>query len=310
MRKWLVSISVLLITVVLAACGGDTEAESSNEEEEKITVEHELGETEVTRNPENVVVFDFGIVDSLDELGVEIQGVAKDSLPDYLSQYDSDEYENIGGLKEPDFEAISQMDPDVIVISGRQSEVYDELSEIAPTVYLGVDTTRYMESFEENMLALGEIFKKEEEVEEKLGEIKENIEEVNSKSQSMDGKGLIILANDGKVSAYGEGSRFGLIHDVLGVPPVDESIESSTHGQSISFEYISEKNPEYMYVVDRGAVVGDESSAKQVMENEIVKKTSAYEKDQIYYLDPQYWYLSGGGLQSVEAMVNEIKESL
>ncbi|MFC7321595.1 siderophore ABC transporter substrate-binding protein [Halobacillus campisalis] len=312
MKKWYLILSVLLLSLLLAACGGDTEAESdgAEEKEEKVTIEHELGETEVTKKPENVVVFDFGTVDSLDELGVEIQGVAKDSLPTYLSQYEGDEYENIGSLKEPDFESISQMDPDVIFISGRQSEVYDELSEIAPTIHLGVDTTRYMDSFKENMKTLGEIFEKEDEVESELADIQSDIEGVNEKSESMEGEGLITLANDGKVSAYGEGSRFGLIHDVFGVPAADESIESSTHGQSISFEYISEQNPDYLFVVDRGAVVGGESSAEQVVENEIVQNTTAYKEDQIIYLDPEYWYLSGGGLQSVAAMVAEIEESL
>ncbi|MCP3029388.1 siderophore ABC transporter substrate-binding protein [Halobacillus sp. A5] len=309
MKNWLIAVSVLLMVALLAACGGDTEAES-NAAEEKVAVKHELGETEVPANPENVVVFDFGIVDSLDELGVDIQGVAKDSLPDYLSHYNGENYENIGGLKEPDFEAISQMDPDVIIISGRQSSVYDELSEIAPTIYLGVDTTKYMDSFQENMNTLGEIFEKEEEVDKQLADIETNIEETHDKASSMEDQGLITLANDGKISAYGEGSRFGLIHDVLGVNPVDNSIESSTHGQSVSFEYISEKDPDYLFVVDRGAVVGGESSAEKVMENELVKKTTAYEKDHIIYLDPQYWYLSGGGLQSVNAMVKEIQESL
>ncbi|MFC7062896.1 siderophore ABC transporter substrate-binding protein [Halobacillus seohaensis] len=310
MKKWFILISVLFLSLVLVACGESEAGADSSSEKETVTVDHELGKTEVPKNPENVVVFDFGIVDSLDELEINVQGVAKDSLPDYLSKYESDDYENIGGLKEPDFEAISQMDPDLIIISNRQSEVYDELGEIAPTVHLGVDTKRYMESFKENMATLGEIFEKEDEVKEKLAEIESNVESVNEKASDMEKKGLIILANDGKVSAYGEASRFGLIHDVLGVKAVDEAIEASTHGQSISFEYISEKNPDYLYVVDRGAVVGGQSSAKQVVENEIVMKTNAYEQDQIVYLDPQYWYLSGGGLQSVAAMVNEIDESL
>ncbi|GJM75014.1 hypothetical protein HMSSN036_72300 [Paenibacillus macerans] len=60
------------------------------------------------------------------------------------------------------------------------------------------------------------------------------------------------------MSAYGPGSRFGLIHDVFGVPAVDDTIEASTHGQSISFEYVAEKNPDYLFVVDRDAVVTEE----------------------------------------------------
>jgi len=113
-----------------------------------------------------------------------------------------------------------------------------------------------------------------------------------------------------KIEAYGAGSRFGLIHDLFGFTPVDEGIEVSTHGQSVSYEYIVEQDPEYIFVVDRGAVVGGESSAKQVVENELVEKTKAAQDDNIVYLDPDYWYLSGGGLVSVQEMVNEIEAGL
>lgn len=79
---------------------------------------------------------------------------------------------------------------------------------------------------------------------------------------------------------------------------------------NVSFEYVVEQNPEMLYVIDRGAVVGSESSAKQVVENDLTKKTKAYKNDNIVYLNPDYWYLSGGGLVSVQEMVNEIDESL
>ncbi len=126
----------------------------------------------------------------------------------------------------------------------------------------------------------------------------------------MDEKALVILSNDDKISAYGPKSRFGLIHDVFGVKPVDEKIEASTHGMSVSFEYVVENDPDILYVVDRSAVVDGESSAKQVVENKLVEKTKAYKNDRIVYLNPEIWYLSGGGLISVEMMVDEIAESL
>ena len=118
-----------------------------------------------------------------------------------------------------------------------------------------------------------------------------------------------MLANEGKISAYGAASRFGIIHDVFGVQQADEGIEASTHGQSISFEYILETNPDMMFVVDRNAAVGTDASAKDSLENELVQKTTAYKEDKIIYLDPDYWYLSGGGLQSVNEMVKAIQSA-
>src|SRR5699024_6374250 len=115
---------------------------------------------------------------------------------------------NAGTLFEPDFEKLSEIDPDVIFISGRQSEVYDQLEELAPTVYLAVDNERYMDSFKENLDVIADIFDKQDEVDEEYAEIEASIEELNEVTEASDNEGLIILANDDKISAYGSESRF------------------------------------------------------------------------------------------------------
>lgn len=317
MKKTIYVLFIAAILLFTAACGSTqkdesgSDAQKENTSPETITVKHELGETEVPKNPQKVVVFDFGILDTLDQLGVNVAGIPKSgTIPSYLEDYASDEYENVGSLKEPDFEKIAEINPDLIIISGRQAELYDQFSEIAPTIHLGVDTTRYMDSFKENMNMVGEIFDKQEEIESGLADIDKSIDALHEKATESDKNALIILANDDKISAYGTKSRFGLIHDVFGVSPVDESIEASTHGMNVSFEYVMEQDPDLLYVIDRGAVVGGESSAKQLVENQLVENTKAYKNDNIYYLDPDYWYLSGGGLQSVAEMVKEIDATI
>lgn len=323
---WLL-VALVAIIALLVACGTDSadeasagtgsdveseqpQADSLQPQSEELTVTHELGETTVKKNPETVVVFDFGILDSLDKLGVEVAGVAQDSLPPYLSQYEADPYENIGSLKEPDFEKIAEMEPDLIIISGRQTEVYDQLADIAPTVFMGVDFENYIESFKHNMTTLGEIFDKQSEVEAELQAIDDAINALHEKASASGKNALIVLTTGGKVSAYGPGSRFGFVHDVFGIAAVDENIEASTHGQSISFEYIAEKDPDYLFVIDRDSAIGEGEAAKQVIENDLVKKTKAYQNDNIIYLDPNNWYLSGGGLVSVMEMVKEVDEAI
>ncbi|MED3787839.1 siderophore ABC transporter substrate-binding protein [Peribacillus frigoritolerans] len=312
-KKLSLLLLVAMLAVVAVACGSDKEKEESSTKKEsakseEITVKHQLGETKVKTNPEKVVVFDMGTLDTLDKLGVEVAAVPHDGLPEYLSKYEGIT-ENAGGLKEPDFEKINEIAPDLILISGRQSEAYKELSKIAPTVFVGVDTTKYMESFEENVTLLGKIFDKKDEAAKELKSVEENINALKEKAPT-DKTGLIVLSSGGKVSAYGPDSRFGIIHDVFGVPAVDDKLEVSTHGQSISFEYIAEKNPDYLFVVDRDAVAGDGAAAKETIENDIVKNTKAFKEGNIIYLDPNYWYLSGGGLESVDAMVKEVSEGI
>lgn len=329
MKKSLLVLLIGLFAVFMVACGSDKnedtdkqdddtaaetdsgdDAADSEEEAGTLTITHELGETEVPKNPEKVVVFDFGILDTMDKLGIDVTGVAQSNIPSYLEKYESDEYENIGSLKEPDFEKIAEIDPDLIIISGRQSSLYDQLEELAPTIFLGVDTARYMDSFKENTEIVGQIFDKEDEVEQALADVDEKVEAISKKAEESGKNGLIILANDDKISAYGPSSRFGIIHDVFGVPAADEGIEVSTHGQNVSFEYIVEQDPDLLYVVDRSAAIGEESAAKNVVENKLMEKTKAKQNDDIVYLNPDVWYLSGGGLISVNEMMDEIDKSL
>lgn len=336
MRKngWVLAMAMVL-TLILSACGGNNgsgktaDSSSGNSgnsssgaaaspqasaEPAELTYTHALGEVTVKKNPKNVVVFDFGALDTLDKLGVEIKALPKANIPAYLSKYEDAKYENVGSLQEPDFEKINSLSPELIIISGRQQEAYAELSKIAPTLYVAVDNSKYMESFKENTKRLAEIFGKETEADSELAAIDQSVQDLHDRAAQDGKKALVILANEGKISAYGSGSRFGLIHDVFGYTPADSNIEVSTHGQSVNFEYVAERNPDYLFVVDRGAVVksenGESSPAKETVENELVQNTNAFKNGKIVYLDPNYWYLSGGGLISVSEMVKEAQSML
>lgn len=310
-RKLTMITMVISLMIIIAACAGNDQDNKPNDGP-TLEITHDLDTTVVNVNPSNIVVFDFGVLETLDVLDIPVLGVAKNSLPAHLSQYDSSEYKNIGSLKEPDFEGIYAMKPELIIISGRQIDLYDELSDIAPTIFMGVDQADYMNSFRHNVTLLGEIFEKEDEVAQHLSEIDEAIEALVAITSSTEEKGLVTLVSGCKVSAFGPNSRFGLIHDVFGVKAADSGIEVSTHGMSVGFEYIANINPDYLFVVDRDAVVEGalDSPAKEVIENALVKNTNAYKNDKIIYLDPNYWYLSGGGLISVTEMIEQVKSGL
>lgn len=317
---------VLVFAMALAACGGNnggnntggnassspspSPSPSAEAPASDIVVKHQLGETTVKANPSKVVVFDYGTLDTLDKLGVEVAALPQAGVPAYLAKYKDTRYVNAGSLKEPDFETIHGISPDLIIISGRQSDAYKELSDIAPTIYMGVDTSNYMESFKSNVHTLAEIFGKQAEAEAALTDIDATVKAVNEKATASGKNGLIILSNEGKISAYGPGSRFGIIHDVFGLGAADPSIKVSTHGDEISFEFISEKNPDYLFVVDRNAAIAGEAGAKETVENDLVKNTTAYKEGNIVYLDPDFWYLSGGGLISVSSMAKEIEAAI
>ena len=301
MSKRISVVMLALILVVLGLSAAVAEAPQT------ISVTHELGTAEVPVNPTKVVVFDFGTLDTINYLQVEGVELAlpKSNVPAYLADYSGDAYTNAGDIKEPDMEAIFTFQPDIIFISGRQSAAYEELAAIAPTVYVSVNAETYMEDYTRNATLLGQIFGKEDEVSAALAQQDTRAAEVAEKAAASGEKALIILTNDGSVSAYGSGSRFGIIHDLLGVAEADESIDVSTHGQGVGFEYIAEINPDILYVVDRTVIVGGEQVAGTTLDNELVNGTNAAQNGKIIYLDPNVWYLSGGGIESVSQMIEE-----
>ena len=303
-------ISMIVIIAVIFGIYGVTKFAGNgvSADGEKIKITHKLGETEVTKNPSKVIVFDYGIADALNTLDVEIIGLPKSNLPSLLSKYEDGKYENVGSLKEPDMEKVYELKPDLIIMSGRLESYYEELNKIAPTIYLGVDNTDYLGSFKKNMETLGQIFDKEKEVKTQVDKVEEAIGKVNEKAEGVNA--LIALANDNAFSVYGEGSRFGIIHKEFGIEAVDKTIESSTHGQKASFEYILDKNPDYLFVIDRAAVTGGNTSAKEMFDNEIIKKTDAYKNGNIVYLDADVWYTISGGIESTQKMVDEVLEAL
>lgn len=334
MKKWkLLTVLMAMMLLVLAACGSKDEAKEEDKgtstdkpaEEQKSdssaypitipgsTIEGKDGKTtfeDVTldKMPEKVVVFDNGFLDTLDALGVKPTAVVQDSLPSYLSKFKDSTYVNAGTLFEPDYEKLSEINPDIIFISGRASAAYAELSKIAPTVYIGVDNKKFLESFEANTELAGKIFGKEKEAADAIAAYEAKVEEVKAKATASEEKALIVLGSEGALSAYGSGSRFGVIHDVFGVKAADEKIEASTHGANASFEYVRDTNPDILFVVDRDAVVNEngESGTKAAIENEIVSATNAVKNGKVFYLDPEIWYLSGGGLQSETQKIDDV----
>lgn len=300
----------ILFLAIIAGVGYYISPKRAQEESgNKIKIEHYMGETEVIENPKKVVVFDYGIVDVLDNLGINIIGLPKESLPKFLEKYSDNKYLNVGSLKEPNLEKLYEIKPDLIIISGRQEPFYEQLSKIAPTVALKTNSDDYMKSFKVNLDTLGNIFSKKEIFKTEFDKIENSLNEIKEKVQDQNLNALVILSNNGKLSAYGLKSRFGIIYDYFGFKPV-EDIAVSTHGSKINFEYILEKNPNYIFIVDRSAVVGGDVSANKAFDNDIIKATKASQNGNIIFLDSEVWYTATGGLKSTNKMIEEIQSSI
>ncbi|MGY1630708.1 siderophore ABC transporter substrate-binding protein [Geodermatophilus sp. SYSU D01186] len=328
----LAALSLTVATAVaLTACGeGDDTAEAAAAGTETVSFtwdrntaaedeEPVLEETtvDVPKNPERIVVFDMASLDTIGALGGEIAGAPLDSVPGYLEQYLADDAFNAGTLFEADIIEIESQQPDLIVIGGRSSALYEDLSEIAPTVDLGLRGS-YTENLERNTTFLGEVLGAEDEAAAAISEIEAGIEEARAATADA-GTGLGLMVSGGELSAMapagddasGRGARGGLIYDAFGVQPVVEDIQAATHGEPVSFEFLLETDPDHLWVVDRDAATGEEGAqaAAAVLDNDIVEQTTAFRNGQIHYLDPVAWYVVFGGIDTTKIMIEDVLES-
>ena len=315
-KKVAAIISIVLIAAIGIFSIGMKKEKNTGENSETssttVTITDANGEkVELTKNPETIVVFDYGVADILKNLDVEIAGLPKNgTLPEILSVYSDDKYANVGSIKETDFEAVEALNPDLIIIGGRQAEDIDSFKEIAPTVYLATDGENYMDSFSTVVTDLGNLFDKQEEAAAALEEIETKVADLN---KTITEKGLsasVVMANDGGISLFSQASRYGIIYSDLGFKQLDENIDESTHGQQITFEYFLENASDYVFVVDRGSVTGSGESAKSLFDNEIMNKTEVAKNDNVIYLNSVVWYTMTGGIESTNVMLDEIAEAI
>ncbi len=305
-----------------ASAASDASTASSGEEKpETITVKslnanREEVDLEVPYDPERIAILDMACLDIIDSLGVgdRVVGSAGTSL-DYLQDYVTDQnIENLGTIKEADMEAVMACEPDVIFIGGRLSSSYDALSEIAPVVYLSTDTEiGVVESVRKNASTIAAMFGLEDQVDKLMEDFDERIETLAAFAE---GKTAIVgMCTSGSFNVLGNDGRCSMIGREIGFENVgvDANVDTSTHGNEASFEYVVEKNPDYIFVMDRDAAIGTDGAqlAQDIMENELVQGTDAYKNGQLVYLEhPAVWYTAEGGVQALDLMLQDLETTL
>src|SRR5690606_1532776 len=152
-------------------------------------------------------------------------------------------------------------------------------------------------------------FDKGEAVDRAVSRIKAKIEALESVVSESGSSALIVMHNKGKFSAFGVNSRFGIIHGLFGFAQAVEDLDRSRHGQAVSNEFIQAADPDYLFMVDRSAVVNKQATNREVIENVLVQRTKAYKNGNVVYLDPEAWYISGGGITSLELMIEEVADN-
>lgn len=274
----------------------------------------EAADLEVPYNPQRIAILDMASLDILDALGLgdRVVGSAQTSL-DYLQQYVTDEnIANLGTIKEADLEAVMACEPDVIFIGGRLSGSYDALSEIAPVVYLSTDAEiGVVESVRQNAATIASMFGLEDQVETLMADFSARVDALAAFAE---GKTAVVgLCTSGSFNVLGSDGRCSIISVEIGFDNLGDGDVTSTHGNESSFELIVELDPDYMFVLDRDAAIGTDGSqlAQEIVENELVMGTRAYQDGHIVYLaHPAVWYTAEGGITALDIMLSDLESEL
>lgn len=338
MKRIIAIVLSLVMAMSLAACStnGTSEPAKSQANQEQTSNPSEKNQTPKTSaevtiksfngnkeevnlvvpyDPQRIAILDMASLDILDALGVgdRVVGTAETSL-DYLQNYISDDIANLGTIKEADLEAVMACEPDIIFIGGRLSKSYDVLAEIAPVVFLGTDTKLgVVESVRKNANTIASIFGLEDKVAGLMADFDDRITALSEFAK--DKNAIVGLVTSGSFNVLGNDGRCSIIGREIGFTNigVNAEIDTSTHGNETSFEFIVDKAPQYIFVMDRDAAINAEGAklAKEIVENELVMGTDAYKNGNIVYLaHPAVWYTAEGGITALDLMLQDLESEL
>ena len=305
----LLALSMLLVGAMAMAESETVMIQSLNGAGEEI-------ELTVPANPKRIAILDMASLDILNSLGVSdrVVGSATTKLP-YLSDIvNAENVANLGTIKEADLEAVMACEPDVIFIGGRLSKNYDALSEIAPVVYLSTDSELgVVESVRKNAGIVASMFGLEDKVDELMSGFDARIATLAEAAK--DKTAIVGMCTSGSFNVMGNDGRCSIIGREIGFENVgvDANIDTATHGNEASFEFVVKQNPQYIFVLDHDAAINAEGAqlARDIMENELVMGLDAYKEGHVVYLaNPAVWYTAEGGVTALDIMLSDIESAL
>lgn len=281
-----------------------------------VTLEHAKGTLQLKSTPKRVVVFDLATLDTMQTLGIPVAGVPKAQFPNYLSGYADAKYRVAGSLFEPDYDVLSQIKPDLIIVGGRSAAKYELLSKIAPTADFSVKGDHMLQDIRRNVTQIANVYGKAAQGQALASKIDQEVAALRTLSQQA-APGVLLMAINQKIMPQAPGSRFGFLFDVLGAKSAVAAKDVPARGgPAYTFDDLAKLNPEWIYVIDRNTAVGSAAGggaiipSQQVFDNAQVKGTAAGQKGQVVFLDPKGWYLMGStGPSALLGNIEQLKQA-
>lgn len=288
---------VAAAALALTACGGSSAASSGTTEQAASdasyprTIEHHKGTTEVPAKPQRIVALDNSLVEAVVLLERPLVGGISSyrdltGFPPYLGEAVA-ETEEVGPLETPDLEAVAALEPDLIVSATvRHDALYDELSAIAPTVF--VETTGPI--WRENITFLGEVLGEQDKAAQVLDDYRTRAQALGEAINDKAGNPTVSVVRflDGPTRLYQKSSFSGHILADMGLArPASQDVED--FAAEIGEEQIRQADADHIFVTSYS---GGEASKERFVRNPLWGQLEGVQAGNVHEVEDAIWMTS------------------
>ncbi|BAY38455.1 ABC transporter, iron(III) dicitrate-binding periplasmic protein [Nostoc sp. NIES-2111] len=253
-------------------------------------VQHAMGKTCIPRHPQRVVTLWMGTFCSTLALG--IKPIAStwnpgEPLPDYLRNKVND-VEIVGTLSEPNLEKILLLKPDLILGNTRSKNIYQQLSEIAPTVVMNLPSPPV--SWQQHLEDTAKFLNKEQESKQLIANYGQRIAQIRQALEDSLDMQVSVATVDQMfgIYIYGKNHPAGAVLKDIGLQRPDTQRGDFFIKDGISPENLSTLDGDVLFLSYRGD--GAKKTLEKLQQNPLWKKLKVVQQNRVYLVDSDHWY--------------------
>ena len=288
--------------------GHNAESNKTSQTFKEKTIVHDFGTTELKKAPKRIVILDNLYGEILDPLHITPVGATTGRADSqefstlFKKQYKDAKVVSVGWQGNPDLDKIAELKPDLILMTGEQEDLYDELSEIAPTVGYQINTDENWD-YHETSLKVAEIFDKRDEMKKDLDRLdaREAVFAENVKAKFGNQKLMYLRVTDSDIRYYAYG-HFGYLYDTYHFNRA-ETFNPDDMFQVIDPDKLKDINPDLLIV----QADSQELLENKLKNNPVWSSLKAVQNNKVIYADYST-YMLGFGIVSQEAIMKQISD--
>ncbi|MFR2209773.1 MAG: ABC transporter substrate-binding protein, partial [Streptococcus salivarius] len=288
--------------------GHNAESNNTSQTFKEKTIVHDFGTTELKKAPKRIVILDNLYGEILDPLHITPVGATTGQADSqefstlFKKQYKDAKVVSVGWQGNPDLDKIAELKPDLILMTGEQEDLYEELSEIAPTVGYQINTDENWD-YHETSLKVAEIFDKRDEMKKDLDRVdaREAVFAENVKAKFGNQKLMYLRVTDNDIRYYAYG-HFGYLYDTYHFNRA-ETFNPDDMFQVIDPDKLKDINPDLLIVQADSQELLD----NKLKNNPVWSSLKAVQNNKVIYADYST-YMLGFGIVSQEAIMKQISD--